>query len=104
MGFFKKWMDKLFGSQQESFANKTLDTLKKVKSKAQDMKGNFKMPESGVTLAGKKDGKGGKSVRKKTEKKKTEKVRARDAKGKFVGDDPDTPENEAWKKEFPTRE
>tara|TARA_R100000808_G_C2092095_1_gene112115 strand:- start:221 stop:460 length:240 start_codon:yes stop_codon:yes gene_type:complete len=79
MGFFKKWMDKLFGKQQESFANKTLDTLKKVKSK---------------------------SVKKKTGKQKTEKkkVRARDAKGKFVGDDPDTPENEAWEKEFPTRE
>ena len=61
MGFFKKWMGKLFGSQQESFANKTIDTLKKVKGKAQKMK-----------------------------------VRARDAKGRFIADDPKTPENEAW--------
>ena len=61
MGFFKEWIGKLFGSQHDSFANKTIDTLKKVKGKAQKMK-----------------------------------VRARDAKGRFMKDDPSTPENEAW--------
>ena len=72
MGFFKKWMGKLFGKQQESFANKTIDTLKKVKGKAQKMK-----------------------------------VRARDAKGRFMKDDPSTPENEAWtekEREWPGRD
>jgi hypothetical protein len=38
MGFFKDWMGKLFGSQHDSFANKTIDTLKKVKGKAQKLK------------------------------------------------------------------
>ena len=54
MGFFKKWMGKLFGSQQESFSQKTSKVIEKVK------------------------------------------VRARDAKGRFMKDDPNTPENEAW--------
>ena len=54
MGFFKKWMGKLFGSQQESFSQKTSKVIEKVK------------------------------------------VRARDAKGRFMKDDPSTPENEAW--------
>jgi hypothetical protein len=26
-------------------------------------------------------------------------IRARDKKGKFIGDNPETPENEAWKKQ-----
>tara|TARA_Y100001970_G_C13820642_1_gene644710 strand:- start:166 stop:384 length:219 start_codon:yes stop_codon:yes gene_type:complete len=72
MGFFKDWIGKLFGKQQDSFANKTIDTLKKVKGKAQKMK-----------------------------------VRARDAKGRFIKDDPSTPENEAWtekEREYPGRE
>ena len=71
MGFFKDWMDKLFGSQHDSFANKTIDTLKKVKGKAQKLK-----------------------------------VRTRDAKGRFIEDDPSTPENEAWEekeREYPGR-
>ena len=71
MGFFKDWMDKLFGSQHDSFANKTIDTLKKVKGKAQKLK-----------------------------------VRTRDAKGRFIKDDPSTPENEAWEekeREYPGR-
>lgn len=37
-GIFKEWIGKLFGSQHDSFANKTIDTLKKVKGKAQKMK------------------------------------------------------------------
>ena len=71
MGFFKKWMGKLFGSQHDSFANKTIDTLKKVKGKAQKLK-----------------------------------VRTRDEKGRFIKDDPSTPENEAWEekeREYPGR-
>ena len=64
-------MGKLFGSQHDSFANKTIDTLKKVKGKAQKLK-----------------------------------VRTRDAKGRFIKDDPSTPENEAWEekeREYPGR-
>ena len=65
-------MGKLFGSQHDSFANKTIDTLKKVKGEAQKLK-----------------------------------VRTRDAKGRFIKDDPSTPENEAWtekEREYPGRE
>ena len=72
MGFFKDWIDKLFGSQHDSFANRTVDTLKKVKGKAQKLK-----------------------------------VRTRDAKGRFIKDDPSTPENEAWtekEREWPGRD
>ena len=64
-------MGKLFGSQHDSFANKTIDTLKKVKGEAQKLK-----------------------------------VRTRDAKGRFIKDDPSTPENEAWEekeREYPGR-
>ena len=72
MRFFKNWIGKLFGSQHDSFANKTIDTLKKVKGEAQKVK-----------------------------------VRTRDAKGRFIKDDPSTPENEAWtekEREWPGRD
>jgi len=65
MGFFKMVWGKLFGSQQESFSEKTSKVIEKVK------------------------------------------VRTRDAKGRFIADDPKTPENEAWtekEREWPGRE
>lgn len=65
MGFFKEWIGKLFGKQQESFSEKTSKVIEKVK------------------------------------------VRTRDAKGRFIADDPKTPENEAWtekEREWPGRE
>ena len=65
MGFFKDWIGKFFGSQHDSFANKTAKVIEKVK------------------------------------------VRTRDAKGRFIKDDPSTPENEAWtekEREHPGRE
>ena len=65
MGFFKDWIGKLFGKQQESFSEKTSNVIEKVK------------------------------------------VRTRDAKGRFIADDPKTPENEAWtekEREWPGRE
>tara|TARA_B100000700_G_C14676657_1_gene683400 strand:- start:243 stop:440 length:198 start_codon:yes stop_codon:yes gene_type:complete len=65
MGFFKDWIGKFFGSQHDSFANKTAKVIEKVK------------------------------------------VRTRDAKGRFIKDDPSTPENEAWtekEREYPGRE
>tara|TARA_A100001391_G_C5009194_1_gene262810 strand:- start:238 stop:435 length:198 start_codon:yes stop_codon:yes gene_type:complete len=65
MGFFKDWIGKLFGKQQESFSEKTSKVIEKVK------------------------------------------VRTRDAKGRFIADDPKTPENEAWtekEREWPGRE
>ena len=65
MGFFKDWIGKLFGKQQESFSQKTSKVIEKVK------------------------------------------VRARDAKGRFIKDDPSTPENEAWtekEREWPGRD
>ena len=65
MGFFKNWIGKLFGKQQESFSEKTSKVIEKVK------------------------------------------VRTRDAMGRFIADDPKTPENEAWtekEREWPGRE
>ena len=65
MGFFKEWIGKLFGKQQESFSQKTSKVIEKVK------------------------------------------VRTRDAKGRFIADDPKTPENEAWtekEREWPGRD
>jgi|TARA_A100001388_G_scaffold57411_1_gene39585 hypothetical protein len=65
MGFFKNWIGKLFGKQQESFSEKTSKVIEKVK------------------------------------------VRTRDAKGRFIADDPKTPENEAWtekEREWPGRD
>ena len=65
MGFFKNWIGKLFGKQQESFSQKTSKVIEKVK------------------------------------------VRTRDAKGRFIADDPKTPENEAWtekEREWPGRD
>jgi hypothetical protein len=65
MGFFKEWIGKLFGKQQESFSEKTSKVIEKVK------------------------------------------VRTRDAKGRFIADDPKTPENEAWtekEREWPGRD
>ena len=41
MRFFKNWIGKLFGKQQESFSEKTSKVIEKVKVRTRDAKGRF---------------------------------------------------------------
>ena len=41
MGFFKDWIGKLFGSQHDSFANRTAKVIEKGKVRTRDAKGRL---------------------------------------------------------------